>query len=89
MLCLADDLRRSYEVTDCGGLTAEGRVRREKVRLQAAQMFEQGIRDAGGPPVAGQHQVVYQRRRCFAGQIAHSAPRVELSGRPRTHRWPP
>jgi transposase len=28
---------------DGGGLTAEERTRREKVRLQAAQMFEQGI----------------------------------------------
>jgi hypothetical protein len=29
--------------TDGGGLTAEGQVRREQVRLQAAQMFEQSI----------------------------------------------
>ena len=28
---------------DGGGLTAEGRSRRERVRLQAAQMLEQGI----------------------------------------------
>lgn len=28
---------------DGGGLTAEGRARREKVRQQAAQMFEQGM----------------------------------------------
>jgi transposase len=28
---------------DGGGLTAEGRARREKVRLQAAQMFEQDM----------------------------------------------
>jgi hypothetical protein len=28
---------------DGGGLTAEGRARREKLRLQAAQMFEQDI----------------------------------------------
>lgn len=28
---------------DGGGLSAEGRGRREKLRLQAAQMFEQGI----------------------------------------------
>jgi transposase len=28
---------------DGGGLTAEGRARREQVRLQAASMFEQGI----------------------------------------------
>ena len=31
---------------DGGGLTAEGRARREKLRLQAAQMFEQGIKPA-------------------------------------------
>ncbi len=29
---------------DGGGLSAEGRARREKLRLQAAQMFEQGIK---------------------------------------------
>ncbi len=29
---------------DGGGLTAEGRARREKLRLQAAHMFEQGIK---------------------------------------------
>jgi hypothetical protein len=29
--------------SDGGGLTAEGRARREEVRQQAAQMFEQGI----------------------------------------------
>ena len=29
--------------SDGGGLTAEGRARREKVRLQAAQMFEQDM----------------------------------------------
>ena len=34
-------LRLNYEVFHGGGLTAEGRARREKVRLQAAQMFEQ------------------------------------------------
>lgn len=27
---------------DGGGLTAQGRSRREQVRLQAAEMFEQG-----------------------------------------------
>jgi transposase len=32
--------------SDGGGLTAEGRARREKVRLQAAQMFDQGIKPA-------------------------------------------
>jgi len=30
--------------SDGGGLSAEGRARREKLRLQAAQMFEQGIK---------------------------------------------
>jgi len=35
---------------DGGGLTAEGRSRREMVRLQAAQMFEQGI---GASQIAG------------------------------------
>ena len=29
---------------DGGGLSAEGRARREKLRLQAAQMFEQGMK---------------------------------------------
>jgi transposase len=29
---------------DGGGLSAEGRARREKLRLQAAQMFGQGMR---------------------------------------------
>jgi transposase len=29
---------------DGGGLSAQGRARREKLRLQAAQMFEQGIK---------------------------------------------
>ena len=43
---LLPGLRRGYEVLDGGGLTAEGRARREKVRLQAAQMFEQGIKPA-------------------------------------------
>jgi len=45
-LVLLPGLRRGYEVLDGGGLTAEGRARREKVRLQAAQMFEQGIKPA-------------------------------------------
>ena len=31
---------------DGGGLSAEGRARREKVRLQAARMFKQGIKPA-------------------------------------------
>jgi hypothetical protein len=36
---------------DGGGLTAAGRERREVVRMQAAELFEQGIR----PPEAAQH----------------------------------
>ena len=43
---------------DGGGLSARGRVRREMVRLQAAQMFEHDVEaGAGGPAVTGQHQV--------------------------------
>jgi Homeodomain-like domain len=58
-LCLLDHSRRACVIgvaggvyaggmryPDGGGLTAEGRARREKVRLQAAQMFEQGIKPA-------------------------------------------
>jgi hypothetical protein len=37
---------------DGGGLTAAGRARREKVRLQAAQLFEQDM-----PPVQVAHQL--------------------------------
>jgi transposase len=43
-LVLLAGLRRRYEVPDGGGLSAQGRARREKLRLQAAQMFEQGIK---------------------------------------------
>ena len=42
---------------DGGGLSAQGRARREKLRLQAAQMFEQGISRCRWPAAAGQHQV--------------------------------
>jgi len=51
---------------DGGGLTAAGRARREKVRLQAAQLFEQDM-----PPVQVAHQLrvstksAYQWRRCW------------------------
>jgi len=51
---------------DGGGLTAAGRARREKVRLQAAQLFEQDM-----PPVQVAHQLrvstksAYQWRRCL------------------------
>jgi transposase len=43
-LVLRAGLRRRHEVPDGGGLSAQGRARREKLRLQAAQMFEQGIK---------------------------------------------
>jgi len=57
---------------DGGGLTAEGRARREKLRLQAAQMFKQGIASA---QVAGLLRVsaksAYQwRRRWRSGGVA-------------------
>jgi transposase len=51
---------------DGDGLTAAGRARREKVRLQAAQLFEQDM-----PPVQVAHQLwvstksAYQWRRCW------------------------
>ena len=49
---------------DGGGLTAAGRARREKVRLQAAAMFEQDMDPA---PMACQLRVsaksAYQRQR--------------------------
>ena len=51
---------------DGGGLTCEGRSRRERVRLQAAQMYEQGIPAA---QIAGLLRVstksVYQWRRAW------------------------
>jgi transposase-like protein len=51
---------------DGGGLTAEGRSRRERVRLQAAQMFAQ---DMGARKVARLLRVstksVYQWRRAW------------------------
>lgn len=53
---------------DGGGLTAEGRARREKVRLQAAQMFEQGT-EPEPEQVARCLRVsaksAYQWRRCW------------------------
>jgi transposase len=51
---------------DGGGLSAEGRARREKLRLQAAQMFRQGIKPV---QVARSLRVsaksAYQWRRCW------------------------
>jgi putative transposase len=62
---------------DGGGLTVEGRSRRERVRLQAAQLFAQGM-DAGR--IAGLLRVstksVYQWRRAWrAGGEAALASR--------------
>ena len=62
---------------DSGGLSAQGRVRREMVRLQAAQMFEQEV----GPVQVAQRLRVsaksaYQcRRRWRAGGAAALASR--------------
>jgi len=62
---------------DGGGLTAEGRARRERVRLQAAEMF---ARDADPVQIAGSLRVstksVYQWRRAWrAGGAAALASR--------------
>src|SRR5712691_980452 len=79
--CLVADRRRMYagcmRYPDGGGLSPEGRGRREMVRLQAAQMFEQGIDPV---QVARQLRVsaksVYQwRRRWRAGGPAALASR--------------
>jgi transposase len=62
---------------DGGGLTAEGRARREKVRLQAAEMFAQ---DADPVQIASSLRVstksVYQCRRAWqaGGQEALASP---------------
>ena len=57
--------------SDGGGLTAEGRARREDVRLQAARLFEQDM-DAGriARILRVSTKSVYQwrrARRCTAG----------------------
>jgi putative transposase len=64
---------------DGGGLTAEGRARRERVRLQAAEMF---ARDADPVQIAGSLRVstksVYQWRRAWraggAAALASKGP---------------
>ena len=64
---------------DGGGLTAEGRARRERVRLQAAEMFAQ---DADPVQIAGSLRVstksVYQWRRAWraggAAALASKGP---------------
>jgi hypothetical protein len=38
---------------DCGGLSAEGRARREDVRVQAAWLFEQDMWPAGSRRYCG------------------------------------
>jgi hypothetical protein len=42
---------------DGGGLTAEERARRERVRLAAAVWIEEGATDEGGGPVSGDPDV--------------------------------
>ena len=68
---------------DGGGLTAEGRARREDVRLQAAQLFEQGV---GARRIATVLRVstksVYQWRRGLAGG-RRWRPGVQGTGRVR------
>jgi transposase len=64
---------------DGGGLNAAGRARREKVRLQAAQLFEQDM-----PPVQVAHRLrvstksAYRWRRCWraggAAALASKGP---------------
>jgi hypothetical protein len=70
---------------DGGGLTAEGRVRRENVRLQAARLFEQ---DLDARRIAKILRVstksVYQRRRAW-GDGRRRGP----GGRPATRAWRP
>ncbi|MEV6211391.1 helix-turn-helix domain-containing protein [Kitasatospora sp. NPDC051914] len=48
---------------DGGGLTARERARRERVRLEAAEMFEQGMR----PPQVAQ-QLRVSRKSAYAWQ---------------------
>jgi hypothetical protein len=69
---------------DGGGLTAEGRARRENVRLQAARLFEQ---DVDARRIAKILRVstksVYQRR------PAWGRPATRAWGRPATRPWRP
>jgi hypothetical protein len=43
--------------TEGGGLIAEGRARREEVRLRAARPFEQGLDARGIANLVGEHEV--------------------------------
>jgi hypothetical protein len=78
---------------DGGGLTAEGRARRENVRLLAARLFEQ---DVDARRIAKILRVstksVYQRRRAW-GTAGDAAPASRgpggrgFGGRPATRAW--
>ena len=77
---------------DGGGLTAEGRARRENVRLQAARLFEQ---DVDARRIAKILRVstksVYQRRPAWgaAGDAALGAAATRAWGAPATRPWHP
>src|SRR5215469_1477451 len=68
---------------DGGGLTAEGRSRREQVRLQAAKMFAE---DAGARQIAWSLRVstksVYQWRRASAWHQGSAGELGQLAGCP-------
>src|SRR6516165_10661808 len=58
---------------DGGGLTAAGRARRERVRLQAAQMFEQdvsAVQVAHRLRVSTKSAYQWRRRWCAGGEAA-------------------
>ena len=62
---------------DGGGLTAAGRVRRERMRLQAAQMFEQDVRPvqvAHRLRVSAKSAYQWRRRRWRRGRRGRSSP---------------
>src|SRR5690606_21229614 len=81
---------------DGGGLTAEGRARREAVRLQAAELFAQ---DVAVPEIAKRlrvsHNAVYVWRRRWltdgAAGLASRGPRgANVGCRPSSRTgWPP
>jgi hypothetical protein len=69
--CRSCELCRWHEVSDRGGLTVEQWARREKVRLEAAEMFEAGAgAPEGGPAVPGQpgptRDLITVSEECFA-----------------------
>ena len=88
-LCLLDHARRACVILCCwrvyagdmrypdgGGLSAEGRARREKLRLQAAQMFEQDVE-----PV--------QVARCCGSAPSRRTSGGGAGGRAARRRWRP